>query len=411
MTGSDRHAWVDASAGVAGDMLLGALLDAGADLGAVQEAVDAVVAGSVAITIAEVTRAGLRATKAEVELLAKDPPHRRWSTIRGMLRDAGLPESVRDRAQTVFARLAEAEGRVHGIPAENVEFHEVGALDSIADIVGVAAALHDLDISSVSAGPVALGSGQVRGAHGVLPVPVPAVAELARGWQVGAGGDGELTTPTGMALLAALCDQATTGLPELTVQRVGVGAGTRDVAGRANVTRVIVGDPAMSTSPSPLGAALLLEANVDDLDPRLWPDVLQRLLEAGADDAWLVPIVMKKGRPAHVLTVLCAPSRAGSLRTEMLARTSTFGVRKTETAKFALPRVWFEVDVDGGPVAIKVAHHDGVITQVSAEFDSVAGRAAALGRTQHDVLTAAVAAATAAGLVVGVSLPEGGRAQ
>jgi uncharacterized protein (TIGR00299 family) protein len=404
------HAWIDPSAGVAGDMLLGALLDAGADLATVRDAVDSVVAGSVSITVAEVTRAGLRATKAEVELLAKDPPHRSWSTIRSMLQDAALPVPVRDRAQAVFAQLAEAEGRVHGIPAENVEFHEVGALDSIADVVGVAAALHDLGISSVSAGPVALGSGQVRGAHGVLPVPVPAVAELARGWQVVAGGDGELTTPTGMAVLAALAEECT-GLPELTVQRVGVGAGSRDVAGRANVTRVIVGEPAVSASATPTGAALLLEANVDDLDPRLWPGVLQGLLEAGADDAWLVPIVMKKGRPAHILTVLCQRSRADSLRTEMLARTTTFGVRQTEAAKFALPRVWFEVDVDGGPVAVKVAHRDGVIIQVSPEFDAVSARAAALGRTQHDVLTAAVAAATAAGLVVGVSLPEGGRAQ
>jgi uncharacterized protein (TIGR00299 family) protein len=404
------HAWIDPSAGVAGDMLLGALLDAGADLCAVQGAVDAVVPGSVTITVAEVTRAGLRATKAEVELLVDDPPHRSWSTIRSMIEGADLPEPVRDRAQAVFARLADAEGRVHGIPAESVEFHEVGALDSIADVVGVAAALHDIDVTSVSAGPVALGSGRVRGAHGVLPVPVPAVAELARGWQVSAGGEGELTTPTGMALLATLAERCE-GLPGLTVQRVGVGAGSRDDAGRANVTRVILGDPAVPFSAAPVGAALLLEANVDDLDPRLWPDVLQRLLQAGADDAWLVPIVMKKGRPAHILNVLCEPSRSDALRTEMLALTSTFGVRQTETSKFALPRAWFEVDVDGDSVAIKVAHRDGVITQVSPEFDSVAARAAALGRTQHDVLIAAVAAASAAGLVVGVELPSGGGAQ
>jgi uncharacterized protein (TIGR00299 family) protein len=328
-----------------------------------------------------------------------------------MIEEADLAEPVRQRAQIVFAQLAVAEGRVHGIPAEDVEFHEVGALDSIADVVGVAAALHDLGVSSITAGPVALGSGQVRVAHGVIPVPVPAVAELARGWRVSAGdAEGELTTPTGMALLAALAERCEDLLP-LTVQRIGVGAGTRDVAGRANVTRVILGDPATLPSPAPVSTALLLEANVDDLDPRLWPGVLQRLLQTGADDAWLVPIVMKKGRPAHILSVLCEPSRADQLRTEMLALTSTVGVRQTETGKYALPRVWFEVDVDGDSVAIKVAHRDGMIAQVTPEFDAVAARADVLGRTQHDVLTAAAAAATAAGLVVGLPLPEGGRAQ
>jgi pyridinium-3,5-bisthiocarboxylic acid mononucleotide nickel chelatase len=402
------HAWIDPSAGVAGDMLLGALLDAGADLPAVQQAVDAVVADSVTITAVQVTRAGLRATKAEVELVADDPPHRSWATIRSMIDDADLAEPVRKPAQAVFARLADAEGRVHGIPAESVEFHEVGALDSIADVVGVAAALHDLGVTSVSAGPLALGSGQVRGAHGVLPVPVPAVAELARGWQVSAGGEGELTTPTGMALLAALAERCE-DLPGLTLRHVGVGAGTKDVAGRANVTRVVLGDPAASPSAAPTSPALLLEANVDDLDPRLWPDVLQQLLQAGADDAWLVPITGKKGRPGHILSVLCEPRRADQLRTEMLTRTSTFGVRQTETSKFALPRSWFEVDVDGSPVAVKVAHRDGMISQVSPEFDSIAARAAALDRTQQDVLTAAVAAATAAGLVVGAELPKWGR--
>jgi uncharacterized protein (DUF111 family) len=239
---------------------------------------------------------------------------------------------------------------------------------------------------------------------------VPAVAELARGWRVSAGGDGELTTPTGMALLAALADRCE-DLPAMTVRQTGVGAGTRDVAGRANVTRVILGDPVWSGSAAPVSPALLLEANVDDLDPRLWPDVLHRLLGVGADDAWLVPIAMKKGRPAHILSVLCEPRRADFLRTEMLALTSTFGVRQTETSKYALPRTWFQVDVDGDAVAVKVAHRDGVISQVSPEFDSVAARAGALGRTQHDVLIAAVAAATAAGLVVGVPLPNTGGTQ
>src|SRR5919106_6994524 len=195
------HAWIDASAGIAGDMLLGALLDAGADLEAVRAAVRSLVGESVTITVAEVTRAGLRATKAEVETSVADQPHRTWTDIRTMIDNAGLAEPVRSSAQAVFARLATAEGRVHGIPAEAVWFHEVGALDSIADVAGVCAALVDLDVTSISGSAVALGSGQIRGAPGVLPVPLPAVADLARGLRALARGLGDVTTPTGMALL------------------------------------------------------------------------------------------------------------------------------------------------------------------------------------------------------------------
>ena len=398
------HAWIDASAGIAGDMLLGALLDAGAQLEAVQSAVRSLVDESVVITVAEVTRAGLRASKAEVKVTVAEQPHRTWTDIRTMIDSADLAEPVRRSAQAVFARLAAAEGRVHGIPAESVTFHEVGALDSIADVVGVCAALFDLGVTSVTASAVALGSGEVAGAHGALPVPVPAVAELARGWAVRAGGEGELTTPTGMALLAALADRCE-DLPAMVVRRAGIGAGTRDMAGRANATRVILGDLGAAAA-APTSPALLLEANVDDLDPRLWPDVLSRLLLVGADDAWLVPITMKKGRPAHVLTLLCDPARADALRAEVLALTSTFGVRQTETSKYALPRSWFDVEVEGGLVAVKVAHRDQVIIQVSPEFDSVAAQAAALDRTQQEVLTAAVAAAAAAGLSAGARLPD-----
>ena len=199
--------WIDATAGIAGDMLLGALLDAGADLEVVRAAVRAVVADAVAIEVTEVSRAGLRAAKAEVRLQAVDPPHRPWSAVATMIDDAGLSPEVRDRALAVFARLADAEGRVHGIAPAEVEFHEVGALDSIADVVGVSAALADLGVQTISASEVALGSGTIRAAHGVIPVPVPAVVELARGWPVLAGGTGERATPTGMALVTALATQ------------------------------------------------------------------------------------------------------------------------------------------------------------------------------------------------------------
>ena len=393
--------WIDASAGIAGDMLLGALLDAGAELPAVQAAIDAVVAGSVRLRVEEVLRAGQRASKAHVEVTVPDPPHRTWAVVSGMVERARLPTVVRDRALAVFGRLAQAEGRVHGIPAADVHFHEVGALDSIADVVGVCAAIGNLGVQDISAGPVALGSGQVAAAHGTIPVPVPAVAELARGWRVAAGGRGELTTPTGMALLVTLA-QRCEDLPDMVLDRVGVGAGSRDTAGRPNVTRALLGEPAAASASS----AVVLECNVDDMDPRLWPEVLAQLLAGGADDAWLTPILMKKGRPAHTLAVLCGHSVVDGLRDQMLALTSTIGVRHHEVGKVALERLWTDVQVGGRPVAVKVAHRGGLVSQVTAEFDSVAAAAVALHRTQQSVLAAANAAAAAEGWVAGQPLPR-----
>jgi len=409
MTGGGRHAWIDASAGVAGDMLLGALTSAGADLARIQAAIDAVVPGSVRLSAALVTRAGTAACKVEVEVLVEDPPHRAWETIRALLTAAALAGPVRDRALAVFESLAEAEGRVHGVPAEQIEFHEVGALDSIADVVGVCAALHDLGVDTLSAGEVALGSGHVRAAHGRIPVPVPAVVELARGWRVSAGGAGELTTPTGMALVSTLCSTCTE-LPAMTLTGSGVGAGTKDFPGRANVTRVLIGSPAAATSPGGAGdPAVLLEANIDDLDPRLWPDILASLLRAGAADAWLVPILMKKGRPAHTLSVLSSPGQVDRLRDHILSRTTSLGVRQHELRRYALPRAWVDVAVGEGTVAVKLAHRDGLLLQVTPEFDAVAALAVEEDRPQADVLAQAGAAAAAAGLRAGAALPATAR--
>ncbi|MFC4071983.1 nickel pincer cofactor biosynthesis protein LarC [Actinoplanes subglobosus] len=391
---SGRHAWIDASAGVAGDMLLGALLDAGADISVVQAAIDAVAPDSVRISTTEVTRAGLRARKAHVAALTGSPPHRTWASIRTML--TGLDQPVRDPAISVFARLAEAEARVHGVAADDVHFHEVGALDSIADVIGVCAALHDLGITSVSCGAVAVGSGHVRGAHGRLPVPVPAVAELSRGWQVFAGGDGELATPTGMALVRALAEVCE-HLPPMTLDVVGVGAGGRDLPDRANVVRVLVGAAAGGDGAD----AVLVEANVDDLDPRLWPGVLAGLLELGAADAWLTPIVMKKGRPAHTLSVLCAPATVPRVRDHIFENTTTLGVRESPRRKTPLERLFVTVEVPGGTIAVKVGHRDGVILQAMPEFDEVTAVARAVGRPERVVLQQALSAAAERGLVTG----------
>ena len=427
-------AWLDLSAGVAGDMLLAALVDAGADLDETQSAVDAVIPGTVRLTAREVQRAGMRALKVDVELLVADQHHRSWSTIRERLVSAALDESTRRRALAVFGALAEAEARVHGVGVDEVHFHEVGAWDSIADVVGVCAALTSLGISDVTASTVAVGSGTVAAAHGRIPVPVPAVLELVRGWQVTSGGDGELATPTGVALATALAT-GQGALPPLQVTGSGVGAGTKDVPGRPNVVRVVLGRAlagravvgpvviggaaagraADGDAPSPslpdddleLAELVVLEANVDDFDPRLWPTVIDSLVDGGAADAWLTPIQMKRGRPAQLLSVLVDRGSATELRGLVLALTSTIGVRETAVRRWALPRGWVDVDVDGCRVGVKVAHRAGRVVTATPEFRDVQAAASALGAPLRHVLQRAAAAAVEGGLVAGTPVPEG----
>ena len=403
MPGTGAVAWLDVTAGVAGDMLLGALVDAGADLVAVQDAVDRVLPRSTRLTATAVQRAGLRAVKLDVASAREEHPHRAWREIRDRIASGGLPPRMADRATVVFRRLAEVEARVHGMPVDEVEFHEVGAWDSVADVVGTCAALELLDVDEVVATTVAVGSGAVRTAHGTLPVPVPAVLGLVDGWSVTAGGEGELATPTGVALVTTLATSQG-ALPSLDVAASGVGAGTRDTPGRPNVVRVVVGH---RSGVMPVSRPMVvLEANVDDLDPRVWPTVLAALLEAGAADAWLTPILMKKGRPAHTLSVLAAPGDAAALRERVLMLTSTFGVRQTPVDRWALGRGWIEVTVEGHSVAVKVGHRDGVIVHATPEFESAAHVAAVLGRPVGEILSAASAIAHAQGLSRGEVVPD-----
>ncbi len=380
--------WLDCTAGASGDMLLGALVDAGAPLDVLQAAVDAVGVEPVRLRAEPVLRAGLGATRVHVEV-ADTSSGRTWADIRELLGAAALAEPVRALALDVFGRLAQAEAQVHRIPADEVHFHEVGALDAVADVVGVAAGLHTLGLTGLHAGPVSLGSGSTRGAHGALPVPVPAVLALLAGAPVQGGAvPHEMCTPTGAALLAATV--TTWGdLPPMTLSRVGTGAGGRDPVETANVLRLVLGEP----RDSPSGEALVLEANVDDLDPRLWPGVLDALLGAGADDAWLTPVLMKKGRPAHVLAVLCRQGQAEVLRDVVFRQTSTLGLRETRVAKRALERAELVVDVDGQPVRVKTGLLAGEVVNVQPEWTDVAAAAAVLGRPAKQVLAAAAAAA------------------
>lgn len=402
---SVRHAWIDASAGVAGDMLMAAFIDAGADISEIQSAVDLVIPGAVELSVGTVNRAGLRASKVDVKTLVEDRPHRTWRSIRTMLTEATLPDPVKRSALAVFGRLAEAEGYVHGIVADDVHFHEIGAFDSIADIVGVCAALHQLGIETVSVGSVAVGSGRIRAAHGDIPVPGPAVVHLARGWRVHAGGDGELATPTGLALITTLAD-CIEEMPAMLIERDGCGAGTKDFTDRPNVTRAMLGRRAPGHGGTVV-ALTLIEANVDDMDPRIWPGVIDNLLRAGASDAWLTPILMKKGRPAHTLSVLCPNHLVASLRGIVFAETTTLGVREHLVQRFALSRCFVYIDVAGDRIAIRLAHDRGVIVQAMPEFADLASSARRRGLAERLILDQAKAVAAARGLAPGQPLPSG----
>jgi uncharacterized protein (TIGR00299 family) protein len=307
---------------------------------------------------------------------------------------------VRSLAHDVFERLARAEGTVHGIDPLDVHFHEVGALDAIADVVGVCAGILHLGRTRIVVSPVALGSGSVGSAHGRLPVPPPAVVELLRGVPTYGGPvPFELCTPTGAALLGTLADDWGSQ-PAMAVEAVGTGAGARDLEGQANALRLLLGQPVDvgpgGADPGPghdVGAPYLLETNVDDLDPRVWPVVIAALLEVGASDAWLTPIVMKKGRPAHTLSVLVTADRVDGVRREIYRQTPTIGLREQRVGKHALARRMESVRVGGCAIAVKLALQDGAVINAQPEFEDVVVAARTLGRSVRDVMAEAGALA------------------
>jgi uncharacterized protein (TIGR00299 family) protein len=383
-----RTIWIDASAGASGDMLLGALIGAGVPVAALQAAVDAIAPEAVTLSLEEVTRNGFAATRCHVEV-ADETHHRTWRDIKVLLGRAELDEQVRSLALRVFERLAVAEATVHGSDPPDVSFHEVGALDAIADVVGVCAGFAELQPARVVVSSIAVGSGSVEGAHGTMPVPPPAVAELLRGVPSYAGpGTSESCTPTGAALLTTL---ATSWGPQpaMTSEVIGIGAGGRDPDTHANVLRMFVGT---ASGAGQHLAPLLIETNIDDLDPRVWPAVIAALLDAGASDAWLTPILMKKGRPAHTLSVLVSNERAPAVRSAIFRQTSTIGLREQELEKHALEREMVQVEVDGQPIGVKLAREDGVLVNAQPEYDDVARAAVALGRPVNEVLGDAIAA-------------------
>jgi pyridinium-3,5-bisthiocarboxylic acid mononucleotide nickel chelatase len=387
--------WVDASSGASGDMLLGALQELGVPADVMASAARAV--APVEVTFGREVRHGFAVGRAFVRGVEDDVPHRTWADVRALLDAADLDERVRATAHATFARLAEAEGAVHGTSPDSVHFHEVGAHDAIGDIVGVCAGFAWLG-ARVVVGPIALGGGTARSAHGEIPVPGPAVVRLLQASGAPAHGgpvEVELCTPTGAALLTTLAD-AYGPMPAMTIEAAGAGAGSRVLPGRAGALRLLRGTCGPTSDDRELSTAVVLETNVDDLDPRLWPHVLAALLDAGASDAWLSPILMKKGRPAHTLHVLCADEPVVRERLErvVFTQTSAIGLRVVPVTKTALARREVTVDVGGRAIRVKVAELAGQVVNAQPEHDDVAEAARALGLPLKLVLARAAAAAS-----------------
>ncbi|HET9692709.1 MAG TPA: nickel pincer cofactor biosynthesis protein LarC [Acidimicrobiales bacterium] len=363
-------AWWHCFSGIAGDMALASLVDAGADLAEVVAALRGLPIRGWEVEAEPVLRGGVAATRLHVHV-RDDEVVRTHAHIAGLIEAAALPERARRRALATFAALAEVEGRLHRRPVQQVHFHEVGGHDAIVDVVGTCLALELLGVDRVHASPVAQGGGMVRSAHGLLPVPVPAVVELLRGAPTyGTDVVGELTTPTGAALLAATVEQWGP-MPALTVRATGHGAGARELDGRPNVVQVVVGEAAAG-GPGPGQPVHLLEANLDDVTGEVLATTIAALMAAGAHDAWVTPVVGKKGRPAHVVSALVDPGREQPVRERLQAETGTLGVRRSVLERWVSPRSFEDVEVGGHVVRVKRSPG-----RVKAEHDDAA-RVAAL---------------------------------
>ena len=393
-------AWFHCGAGTAGDMTLASLIDAGADSLQVIEILGGLALDDYALMFERTQRAGVGATRAIVAVHDHDDhdhddhdhdDHRAWRDIKQLLIDSELPARVRERALKVFAILAEVEANIHGVAIDDIEFHEVGSVDAIVDIVGVCAALEVLKIERIFCSNIAVGHGHIKSAHGTLPNPAPAVTALAalRGVTlVGLDDHRELATPTGVALMVALADSFG-AMPPITVSSVGYGAGTNDISGRANVVKVVIGETLEKTVLSGAGQDVqLLEANVDDVSGEVIAHTIAELLTAGAHDAWATPIVMKKGRPAFTVHALCDLALTEKISAVLVSETGTLGLRGSVIQRWPQTREEKSVIVHGHTIRIKIGSG-----RIKVENDDAVTTSRALSLPLREVLALAEQAA------------------
>jgi hypothetical protein len=384
-----RLLYLDCVGGLAGDMLLAALLDAGAELELLRAVPGQLGLDGVEIAVERVVRQGVGAL--HVRVAAPDVrDHRDYREVRRLVEASALPGRPRDRALETFARLAEVEGAIHGVPPEDVHLHELGALDTLVDVCGAYVLLADLGVERAACSPLPFARGLTRAAHGVLPLPAPATLALLEGAPlVGVETEEELVTPTGAALAATVVDEWGP-LPPLTLERIGYGAGTKELPDRPNVVRAVLGTE--SASPA-RGKVVLVETNLDDLPPELVPDAVERCYAAGALDVWTVPAQMKKGRPGFVLSALARPEAEAEVARALLEETTALGVRVSRLDRYELQREERRVEVAGGSVRVKVALLDGRVVNVAPEHDDCAALARETGRPVKSIWAEALARA------------------
>jgi pyridinium-3,5-bisthiocarboxylic acid mononucleotide nickel chelatase len=365
-----RIAYFDCCSGAAGDMIMAALIDAGAPLDALRHELQKLPLEGWELVVREVQKGGFRATKVDVDI---DPrTHRHHHTlgdILTILEQSGLGAVAREKAARIFTRLADAEARAHGTARDQVHFHDVGAADAIVDVAGAVVGLELLGVGAVHMSALPLGGGFVDGPHGKIPVPAPGTAELLRGFPVvDTGVHAELVTPTGAAILTTLVASAGR-MPAMTVAAVGCGAGTRDLPGGPNVLRCFVGEAADAVAGDE--TVVQLETTIDDMSPQLYEPLIERLFEAGALDVFLQPVIMKRGRPGVVVTTLGAPGRIDDLSRVLFEETSTIGVRWSEWRRARLAREVVTLPTAYGAVPFKVSRLGGRVVTVTPEFADI----------------------------------------
>lgn len=377
-------------------MILGALVDAGLPIEDLRRALGTLAVDREALWTERVTRAGVSATKLHVraECASTDQhghahAHRTLRDIERLIDGSALSAAGKERATALFARLAEAEAGVHGTSPDKVHLHEVGALDSIVDIVGTVYGFEALGIEEAVASPLNVGSGTIACAHGVFPVPGPATARLLEGAPIYAGPQGcELVTPTG-ALLVTGYARRFGPLPPMRLRRVGYGAGARDIAGTPNVIRVLIGE---ADRAAPASSVVVIEAEIDDMNPQIFGVLMERLMAAGALDVFYTPIQMKKNRPGTLLSIVAPPEARAALTSLVFRETTTIGVRHTEMQRECLDRETVAVDTPLGRVRIKVARREGAVLNAAPEFDDCVRIGAETDTPVKDVQAAAMKA-------------------
>jgi pyridinium-3,5-bisthiocarboxylic acid mononucleotide nickel chelatase len=396
-----RTLYLDCFAGVSGDMFIGALIDCGLDFKHLQSELKRLEVGGYELNLTRVDRSGISASKFDVHLSDEHHhhhhnhhhiDHRSLSEIKRLITTSSLSDRIKDRAETLFQRIGEAEAKIHNIPIESVHFHEVGAIDSIVDIVGACVGLDALKIERVISSPLHVGSGTFKCAHGTYPVPGPATAQLLQGVPIYSKEiEGELVTPTGAAIISTFASSYGP-IPMMQIERIGYGAGTRTYPKFPNVLRAIIGQLQEDADQTPTTVAVI-EANIDDLNAQIFGHLMEKALAEGALDIFYTPVQMKKNRPGVLVTVLCKPEDRDRMIDIVFKETTTLGVRYRSEQREILQREHVTVETKYGPINIKISRaRDGSVVNYAPEFDDCRAAADLHKVAIRDVQTVALTA-------------------